>query len=213
MTVARTCPRCAQPVREPGLWSSSWRCDTHGEVQPFSLAGRLAPEAMAAVASRAKVPFWVPHPMMTGWVVSGLGYCGDDRVGARAIVLACSGPAPLGGPGDVVLVAEEPGIGIGAWFAGLDGTDPGDLTDRSPNAKIQAAGHPTAMWALPTGPDRSAFVGEAHGMWLWAVLWPANASVLFEAEFGLADAREFGPAAYEMLGYGARSPRLEPRPR
>jgi hypothetical protein len=211
MKVPPTCPRCGRPVRAPDLWSSSWRCDRHGDVQPFHVVGPLAPEGMAALTRIAQVPLWVPHPMMPGWVVTGLGYCGDERVGARATVLCCSGPAPLGGPGDLVLVAEEPGVGVGVGYAGLSGTDPGDLTSRSPEAKVDAAGHPTALWSVDGSDDRAVFAAEGRGMWLWAVLWPSNAGVLFIDDIALADAREFGPAAYEMLGYGAPSPRISER--
>jgi hypothetical protein len=212
MKVPPTCPRCGRRVREPGLWSSAWRCDLHGDVEPFGLVGMLSPEGMAALARRANVPLWVPHPMMPGWVVTGLAYCGDERSGAGATVVCCSGPAPLGGPGDLVLVAEEPGIGVGASFAGLPGPDPGDLTSRPPDAKVEAADHPTPLWSVPTGDDHATFVAEASGIWLWAVLWPASAGVLFVDHIALADAREFGPAAYEMLGYGALSPRIADRP-
>ena len=39
--------------------------------------------------------------------------------------LACSGPTPFSdGPADVLLIAEEPGVGLGAHFAGLAGPDP-----------------------------------------------------------------------------------------
>lgn len=164
------------------------------------------------MAQRSSVPLWVPHPMLPGWVVTGIGFCGDDRAGARATVLCCSGPAPLGGPGDAVLVAEEPGVGIGARFAGLDGSDPEWFADRAPDGKVQAAGHPTAMWFVPTADDRCALLGEASGMWLWAVLWPATADVMLLEDIGLADARTFGPAAYELLGYGALAPHMTTMP-
>ena len=64
--------------------------------------------------------------MPLGWLVTGLTYAGDDRTGPRATVLVCSGPAPLGGAADLMILAEEPGIGLGAHFAGLAGPDPGD---------------------------------------------------------------------------------------
>lgn len=43
---------------------------------------------------------------------------GDERTGARATAVALAGPSPLGGPADLVLVAEEPGVGLGARLAG-----------------------------------------------------------------------------------------------
>ena len=45
-------------------------------------------------------------------------------------------------------------------------------------------------------------------MWLWAVLWPSSAGLMLVENLSLADVREAGPAAYEMLGYGAESPRM-----
>jgi hypothetical protein len=111
----------------------------------------------------------------------------------------------------MVLVSEEPGVGLGARFAGLDGIDPGDFTDRPPAGKVHADGHPTALWQVEPDPgDRAAFVGEAWGMWLWAVLWPASAGLLLLEDLNLADVRRAGPAAYEMLGYGTESPRMAP---
>lgn len=144
--------------------------------------------------------------MPTGWLVSGVGHAGDERTGARATLLACSGPAPLGGPADMVLVAEEPGVGLGARFAGLAGPDPGpEVTDAVPHAKVEAAGHPTPLWSLPAD-DRAGFVGAAKGLWLWAVLWPVDAGLLLLEDLVLQDARESVPEP--MVDFGAPSPRL-----
>jgi hypothetical protein len=97
----------------------------------------------------ARVPIWVPWPPPPGWLVAGFAGAGDDNSGASAVVVALSGPDPLGGgPADLVLVAEEPGTGLGASFAGLPGPDPGPGFDRSaPVAKVQVGGHPVPMWA------------------------------------------------------------------
>jgi hypothetical protein len=208
--VPPTCPRCGRTVREPGLWSNAWQCEHHGEVRPYTHAGQISPEGIAMVARQAAVPVWVPHPMMSGWVVTGIGSCGDDRTGAGATIICCSGPGPLGGPADLVLIAEEPATGLGAWFAGIEGTDPGELT--GPYAgKLETDGHPTPLWQVEGGTghdDRVSFVGEASGIWLWAVLWPSSAGLMLLENMALADVRVAGPAAYEMLGYGAESPRM-----
>jgi hypothetical protein len=206
--VAPSCPRCGRAVREPGLWSNAWQCEHHGEVRPYVPAGQISPDGIAMVARLAAVPVWVPHPMMTGWVVTGIGSCGDDRTGAGATVICCSGPGPLGGPADLVLIAEEPAIGLGAGFAGIDGTDPGELTGPAAG-KLAADGHPTPLWQVVGGyVDRVSFVGEASGIWLWAILWPSSAGLILLDDLSLADVRVAGPAAYEMLGYGAESPRM-----
>lgn len=206
-----TCPRCGRAVREPGLWSNAWQCEQHGEVRPYHPAP-INPEGVARVAKLSGVPLWVPHPMMAAWVVTGLGWCGDDRTGAGATVICCSGPGPLTGPADLVLIAEEPGIGLGSRFAGIESSDPGDLSGAAAG-KVHADGHPTPLWQVVdlTGrDDRVAFVGEASGIWLWAILWPSSAGLMLLEDLSLADVRTAGPAAYEMLGYGAESPRMRP---
>jgi hypothetical protein len=189
-------------VRAPGLMSSDWTCSAHGPVQPY-FRGHV--EALDQVCARTRVPVWAPRPLIPGWTLGGLGWCGDERTGPTATVLALSGPSPLGGPADLVLVAEELGVGIGARLAGLDELDPGDLADRAPEAKLLAAAHPTALWRSASAEDRVAFVGEASGVWLWAVLWPPAAELVLLEHVELYDLRD--DPAYE-LPLGAPSPRL-----
>src|SRR5690349_4636752 len=117
---------------------SAWRCDDCGPVPPLRFSERVDREAIEAVAARAAggVPVWCPWPLPTGWLVTGIGWAGDDRDGASASLLAVSGPAPLhGGPADLLIVAEQPGVGLGNRYAGLVGADPGeDLQARVPHA-------------------------------------------------------------------------------
>ena len=154
------------------------------------------------------VPLWLPWPLPRGWLVTGVRHAGDERTGARATAVACSGPAPMGGPAELVLVAEEPGIGFGARFAGIEGPDPGDVTEGPAAAKISAAGHPTALWALDDAAgDRAAYVGEALGCWLWAVLWPESAGFLLIDDFQLTDLRV--TVQELVVPCGALSPRLD----
>ncbi|GAC1331283.1 MAG: hypothetical protein NVSMB13_19570 [Mycobacteriales bacterium] len=143
--------------------------------------------------------------MPPGWTLTGLGHAGDERTGARATVVALSGPSPMGGPADLLLVAEEPGVGLGSRYAGLDAPDPGLSPDRPAEARLVVAGHPTPLWAAPSAEDRVAFLGEAKGLWLWAVLWPASASLLLLEPFALRDLRD---GSYDDVLYGAPSPRL-----
>lgn len=109
----------------------------------------------------------------------------------------------------MLVFAEEPGVGAGARYAGLDGTDPGAGFDAGmPHAKVHAYGHPLPLWSIDAAPDRAAFVGEALACWLWVVLWPAEAGVLLLEELTLADLRE---TQHELdIPYGALSPRLTP---
>jgi hypothetical protein len=151
------------------------------------------------------VPIWVPWPLPTGWLVTGFADAGDDRSGALAVAVALSGPAPLGGPADLVLVAEEPGVGLGSCFAGQPGPDPGAAFGVSaPDAKVDIDGHPVSMWAVSTE-SAAAFAGEALAKWLWAVLWPSSAGILLIEELNLRDLREDDLD----LPYGAFCPRLE----
>lgn len=202
------CPRCAAPVHPPGLWSSDWLCATHGAVHPLQPVVQPTAELVARAAEGAAVPVWLPWPLPRGWLVTGIATAGDERTGARATALACTGPAPLGGVGELLLIAEEPGVGLGARFAGVDGPDPGPPPrDRPAHAKIHAAGHPTALWVLDGGPpDRAVYVGEALACWIWAIAWPDSAGFLLIDEFVLTDVRDSG---HELdLPFGALSPRL-----
>jgi hypothetical protein len=190
--------------------SSDWRCDEHGAVQPFHVAAQVNQEVMETVRRRAGVPLWVPFPLLPDWTVTGVAWAGDDRAPATATAVACSGPAPLGGVADVVLVAEEPGVGLGARFAGIAGPDPGPvlteaLQTTAAHAKVHAAGHPTPLWSIRAGDGRSAYVGEALGRWLWAVAWPAEAGYVLAEHFVLHDLREQLPGP---LLFGAPSPYL-----
>jgi len=143
--------------------------------------------------------------------VTGVGWAGDERDGVAATAIACSGPVPLGdGPADVVLIAEEPGVGLGTRFAGMSGLDPGPylaeaLETTAPHAKVRAGGRPTPLWSVAVGDDRSAYVGEAKGLWLYAVSWPVAAGYFLAEDVVLHDLCDWVPTE---LVYGAPSPYL-----
>lgn len=207
MSGAVTCPRCALAVRPPGLWSSAWSCERHGAVHPLHISAHASVEAVTHVVAQSRVPVWSPLPLLPGWTLTGSAYAGDERTGGRASVLAFSGPSPLGGPADILLVAEEPGTGLGARYAGCPGPDAGDAVSGTPYAKVLVAGHPTPLWACSDGDDsRFAAVGEALGVWLWAVLWPVDAELLLLENLQLHDLR--GGGVPTDLPMGAPSPRL-----
>lgn len=178
-------------------------------MHPVQPAAQPSPEVLRAAADGASVPLWLPWPLPRGWLVTGAVTAGDERSGARATALACSGPAPTGGVAELVLVAEEMGVGLGSRFAGLEGADAGVVPDRPVDAKIHAANIPTAMWTLEPGPaaaDRAVYIGEALGCWLWAFLWPATAAFLLIDDFVLVDLRDSGHVL--DVPCGALSPRL-----
>jgi hypothetical protein len=191
--------------------NSSWTCERHGAVDPYHLSPRPGADALAWVLKATHVPVWLPWPLPVGWLVTGMTYAGDDRHGGRASAIACSGPAPLGGIGELVLVAEEPGVGLGAWLSGLSNPDPGpEIVSAPAGAHLTASGWPTPLWEVPRDPefatDRAGWVGEAGGLWLWLIAWPETADLLVHDNLTLVDLHD---TEHELdLPYGALSPRL-----
>ncbi|MFC0599669.1 DUF6758 family protein [Streptomyces palmae] len=205
-----SCPKCGRRVRAPGLFADSWQCEVHGTVYPLQPVVPPSVEALTVVVNRAQVPVWMPWPLPVGWLFTGVACAGDDRSGGRATAVACTGPGPLGGPGELLLIAEELGVGLGARYAGLPGPDPGEgmQVDRAPNVKVMAAGRPTPLWHVGGAPeDRAVFAGEARGLWLWAIAWPEQTGMLMYDELILTDLRDAG-AELELVPCGALSPRL-----
>ncbi len=200
------CPRCGSEAHEPTAWSSAWRCDLHGEIYPFGPARRPTKEGLDALVRHAKVPVWLPWPLPQGWLVSGFAAAGDERTGARASVVALSGPNPLGGPADLLIVAEEPGVGLGAGLAGLPGPDPGEVfATGPPNATVEVANHDAPLWLVESD-GGAVFAGEVSGNWLWVLLWPDTAGVMLVETLPLRDLRE---REQDLdLPFGALSPRL-----
>lgn len=205
MSVSPVCPRCGEDlVVRPEFPHEGW-CHLHASVTPLHHTAVVAHEEITAICADARVPAWVPDPMPPGWSVGGLAWGGEPA--ARAIVVACAGPAPLGGSAELVLAAEEPGTGLGCGYAGLPGVDPGELIDGPSGAEVQAAGQRVPLWPVPTTDDRAAFVGEAWGVWLWLVVWPASAAWLLAEDLGLLDLRE---RVYPDLPLGLPSDHLLP---
>lgn len=178
--------------------SSTWDCERHGPVAPLRPYHRLTVELLGQVVGRSRVPVWCPLPLLPGWTLTGVALAGDERTGASAAAVALSGPSPLGGPADLVLVAEEPGVGLGARCAGTASLDPGTVPDGAPDAKVEAAGHDTPMWRCDSAQDRYAVAGEAGGVWLWAVLWPPAAELLLIEHVELHDLRSDAHAGLDL---------------
>ncbi len=215
MSVSVSCVKCGAAVRPPDLAASEWRCPRCGPVLPLHTPAHTGPEVAQTVSQHVagSMPLWCPWPLPAGWLVTGMAWAGDERSGIRATALACSGPAPLhDGPADLMFVAEEPGVGLGNRFAGVPGADPGallpDVVNVPAHARIRVGGRDTPMWSVDTPADRVAYVGEAQGMWLYAVAWPADAGYVFSDEIALRDLTQWLPSE---LVYGAPSPYLHGR--
>jgi hypothetical protein len=200
------CPRCAGPVHAPTAWSSAWRCDQHGEIQPLSPARQPNREGLASLIKATRVPVWLLWPLPSGWLVTGFAGAGDERTGACATAVALSGPHPLGGPADLVIVAEEPGVGLGAGLAGLPGPDAGaGFAAGQPHGVAEVAHHEAPLWHVASE-DSAAFAGEVAGNWLWVLLWPGTAGVMLVEPLPLRDLRDTGQDV--DVPFGALSTRL-----
>jgi hypothetical protein len=202
------CPQCGADLIAPSAYSSAWRCALHGQVLPLSVFHHVDDAAIDHVRSHSEVPLWLPDPPPIGWTLAGLGTVGDARSRVRGTVAACRGPAPLGGEGEWLIVAEEPGIGLGASYARTSTIAPPDPAEVVAPAKIHALGHPTSLWIVPdSSADRSAYVGEAEGVWIWLISFPADAGYAVLENLTLTDARLRRPPA---IAAGGQSDRLRP---
>ena len=206
MVVRAVCPRCGNEVHAPTAWSSAWRCDLHGEIYPLAPARLPSKDGLDGLVKNTKVPFWVPWPLPQGWLVSGFTGAGDERSGTRGSAVALSGPNPLGGPADLLIVAEEPGVGLGAGLAHLPGPDPGaGFATGPPHATVTVANHDAPLW-LVEADGIAVFAGEVAGRWLWVLLWPDTAGVMLVEPLPLRDLRD--PYQDLDVPFGALSPRL-----
>ena len=206
MTKVPTCPRCGGPVHEPSAWSSAWQCDVHGQVHPLRMVYSPSAEGLVGLLRGVAVPVWMPWPLPKGWLVTGFAGAGDERSGTRGCIVALSGPNPVGGPGEMLLVSEELGVGLGAGCAGLNGPDPGSNFAVGPShGSVRFGNHEFPLWHVDT-PGRAAFAGEVMGNWLWLILWPDTAGMLLVDPLELRDLRD--PGQDLDLPFGARSPRL-----
>jgi hypothetical protein len=197
------CPRCLRPAHPPGWRSPRWRCDLHGEVAPLHPARVLDEAQMRDLAASAKVPVWLPWPLPPDWVVTGVQRVGDDREGTVGSVLALTGPNPFRVGRDdplaaeVLVVAEQPGVGLATRLAGIGDIDPGPaltaaMTASSPHAVVEAGGHTVPLWCLDGPADRATYVGEAASVWIWLVVLPAAAGALALDGLRLVDLRDPG---------------------
>ncbi|MGH3171579.1 MAG: DUF6758 family protein [Trebonia sp.] len=200
------CPRCGGAVHAPTAWSSAWRCDLHGEIQPLSPARQPNRDSLSGLVKQAAVPVWLLWPLPPGWLVTGFSGAGDERTGLRGCAVALSGPNPLGGLADLVIVAEEPGVGLGAGLVGLPGPDPGDgFASGQAHGTVRVGSHEAPLWVVES--DRTAvFAGEVEGNWLWVLLWPDTAGVMLVEPLPLRDLR--GTEQDIDVPFGALSTRL-----
>ncbi|HEY0888042.1 MAG TPA: DUF6758 family protein [Nocardioides sp.] len=201
------CPRCATPVAGAG---GAWSCPEHGPVPPLWHAEEASYDGFVAHLERtAGFPTYLPWPLSPGWHVTDFAAVGGDR--PAATMTCVSGPSELDGPVDLLVVAEEPGTGLGARCAGMPHADPGhDLADGPATLRLRLDAQQVSLWPVSTSRshgewDRSVLAGEGGGRWLWLVLRPASALLLLHEEWTLRDVSRLGPALLD-LPFGGPAP-------
>jgi hypothetical protein len=171
-------------------------------------------ESFAELVGRSEdLPTYLPWPMSPGWTIADFGCVGSaGRV--RATVTTTVGTSDLDGQVELSIVAEDPGVGLGARVSGTSYDDPGPQISNGPPAiRVRAGGRTVPLWIVdderPAASDedllaRAVFAGEAEGRWLWLVVKPASAALLLSDDWLLADVTGFGPEALEMPFGGPR---------
>jgi hypothetical protein len=203
-----SCPRCAQPIEDR---DGRFVCRQHGDVPPLWRPVEVGYDAFADVVRQPfDIPTYLPWPMSPGWSIADFG-CVDR---GAATFTTTTGSSDEDGPVELTVVAEDPGVGLGARCLGSPYVDPGpEVGVGRPMVRVRAGGRPVRMWLVDTEAidagthdplERSAFAGEADGRWLWIVLRPASAALLLKDDWLLADMSGFGPAALEMPFGGPR---------
>ncbi len=209
MSLTVGCPRCAAPVAETEV---GWVCVEHGVTEPLWRPDEVTYEGFADHLRRSvSMPTYLPWPLSPGWSVSDFAAVGADPDRARATMTCTSGPSALDGPVDVIVIAEEAGIGLGARIAGTVHDDPGaEIGDGPPSVRVRIDRQVVPLWPVSTSAvsqewDRSVVAGEAEGRWLWLVLRPASAMLLLRDDWILRDVSESGPHLVE-LPFGGPAP-------
>lgn len=208
MPLTPSCSRGPEPV---AAGSGGWECETHGSVLPLWRPEQASYAAFGEhLLASAGLPTYLPWPIADDWRVSDFGVVGDGAGAARGTVACCSGTTTLDGPVDVMVVAEEAGTGVGAFVAGVVGSDPGpEVGAGPPHIHLRVANRQVALWGISEidgeATDRGVFVGEAEGRWLWLVLRPASAMLMLREEWHLHDVSQMGPSLVE-LSFGGPAP-------
>ena len=216
MSLTPGCPRCPTAVRRH---DGAWTCEDHGPTVPLWRPAEASYDTFAEhLLTAGPFPTYLPWPLGPGWQVSDFAVAAEGPDGAegpgpaRATVTCTTGSTDPDGPVDVIVVAEEPGTGVGARVAGTGGVDPGDgIGDGPPTARVRIGHKPVPLWAVSTSGidpelDRFVVAGEADGRWLWMVLRPASAVLLLRDEWILRDVAGLGPAMVETRFGGPPPP-------
>ena len=165
-------------------------------------------------------PTYLPWPLGPGWQVADFAVVGGATPVATLTLV--SGSTDLDGPVEVIVVAEEAGVGLGARCAGTIGADPGPEAGAGPpTARVRVGAQQVSLWPVSTWPSaggapadtaatapvapaeellwtRSVLVGEAEGRWLWLIFRPASAVLMLRDDWILRDVSALGPSLVEL---------------
>jgi len=202
--VTPVCPSCAAPVLAVEEESGGYACAEHGRTPALWRAEEASYDVLSEHLQRdGSFPTYLPWPLAPGWSVTDVAsICGAE--GARGVLTCTTGASELDGAVDVIVVAEEPGTGLGARVAGLEHADPGPgFSAGAPVLRVRVEGRQVALWPVSTSDttgdwDRSVLCGEHGGRWLWVVVQPASAVLLLREDWTLRDATGIGPALMEL---------------
>lgn len=199
MKLTAWCPRCREQL------APAQDCPAHGS-QP--VLWRPEHATYDSLTEHLRVsdgfPTYLPWPMGSGWRVSDFGVVADVEGRAVATVTCSTGTTGPDGRVDLLVVAEEPGVGLGGRCAGLARTDPGgDFGHGPPTARVRVGRQGVKLWPVSTigssaDLDRSVVAGELGGRWLWMVLMPASAMLLLTDEWILRDVAGEGPHLVDL---------------
>lgn len=202
------CPRCDSVVTE---WQGTWACDEHGPTPPLLRPAEVSYDAFAEHLRRTPgFPTYLPWPLGPGWHVGDFALVGGGSGPTLATMTCATGVSALDGPVEVMVVAEEPGVGLGARCASTTADDPGEEIGRgTPDVKVRIGHQTVPLWTVSTSGaddrfDRSVVAGEAYGRWLWIVLRPASAMLLLRDDWILRDVSGLGPPLVELPFGGTR---------
>lgn len=216
MPLAAQCPRCPVPLIEGATDARTWSCPDHGRIDPLWRTTRSAYDDFTHhLRTSGGFPTYLPWPLRPGWQVSDFGVVGPGgdsgaRPRPRATVAGVTGPgSDQEGPVEVLVVAEEPGTGLGARCAGTVHSDPGDHVAASdPVTRIKIGPQGVPLWIVSTADadaewDRTVLAGEAGGRWLWLVLRPAATLFLLRDGWEFADISALGAPLLDVPFGGA----------
>lgn len=207
MALTATCPRCPE-VLEVGAPEAE--CPNHG-MQPLLWRPQVSTyDDFTVHLDRADgFPTFLPWPLSPGWTISDFAVVAGEQ--PVATMTCSSGTSELDGPVDVMVILEEAGVGLGGRCAGIPGYGQlSEVGDGPPAVHVRIRRQAVPLWIVSTSRvgaelDRTVFVGEAEGRWLWVVLRPASAMLLMRDDWILRDVSGVGAPLLEMP-FGGTAP-------